>query len=567
MSRLIWARRDHALDGQTLGKRSPTVVRSPAGLAMEFGILGPLEVRDRGVAVALGGVQQRSLLAILLLNANELVPTDRLVDELWGEEPPRAAVKTVQVYVSRLRKLLGVEALVTSGPGYLLRVEPERIDLRRFERLADEGRQALAAGDAERAAKRLGEAMSLWRGAPLADFAYEPFAQAEAARLEELRLGAVEDRIEAELRCGRATELVAELHALAARHPLRERLRAQMMLALYHSGRQAEALDVYRDTRTTLVEELGIEPSRELQDLERAILAQDRSLERPGARPAPRAAGAFVGRGVELRALMDGLREAHAGDGSLFLLSGEPGIGKSRLVDEVAAHARDRGLRVLRGRCWEAGGAPGYWPWVQVLRAYVRGAEVDELRARLGPHASELGELLPDLHELLDDVPRPLLRDPEARRFQLFDAVASVLRDIGAERGLLVVVDDVHAADTPSLLLLQFLARTVSDARVMVLAAYRDTETGTGQALDRALAELVKEPVVSRISLTGLRRAEIADYIGLSAGRPAPDAVVEAIHARTEGNPLFVAETVRLLTAEGQLERADTATIAVPTGV
>ena len=549
-----------------LGKPRSAVVRWLVELAVDYRILGSLEARDGGDALPLGSAQERSLLALLLLNANELVPTDRLVDELWGDRPPKTAVKTVQVYVSRLRKVLGAETIVTSAPGYLLRVDPESIDLHRFERLTGEGRQALAAGDAAGASRLLREALSLWRGAPLADFAYEPFAQTEVARLEELRVAALEDRIEADLRCGRAAELIGELQALAARHPLRERPRAQLMLALYRSARQAEALDVFRDTRTTLVEELGIEPSQELQKLERAVLNQDPSLE-PAARPPSRAAGIFVGRDAELAALVRSLESAEATQGSVCLVSGEPGIGKSRLVDEAVAHARDRGLRVLRGRCWEAGGAPGYWPWVQLLRAYVRGVQVDELRARLGPHASELGELLPDLHELLDDVPRPLLRDPEARRFQLFDAVASVLREIGAERGLLVVLDDVHAADTPSLLLLQFLARTVSDARMMVLAAYRDTETGTGQALDHALAELVKEPVVSRISLSGLRREEIADYIELSAGRPAPDAVVEAIHARTEGNPLFVAETVRLLTAEGQLERAETATVVVPTGV
>jgi DNA-binding SARP family transcriptional activator len=533
---------------------------------VDYRILGSLEARDGGDARPLGGAQERSLLALLLLNANELVPTDRLVDELWGDRPPKTAVKTVQVYVSRLRKVLGTETIVTSPPGYLLRVDPESIDLHRFERLAGEGRQALAVGDAAEASRLLRDALALWHGAPLADFAYEPFAQTEVARLEELRVAAIEDRIEADLRCGRAAELIGELQALAARHPLRERPRAQLMLALYRSARQAEALDVFRDTRTTLVEELGIEPSQELQRLERAVLNQDPSLE-PATRPPARAAGIFVGRAAELAALDHALESAEAARGSVCLVSGEPGIGKSRLVDEAVAHARDRGVRVLRGRCWEAGGAPGYWPWVQLLRAYARGVEIEELRARLGPHASELGELLPDLHELLEDVPRPLLRDPEARRFQLFDGVASVLREIGAERGLLVVLDDVHAADTPSLLLLQFLARTVSDARMVVIAAYRDTETGTGKALDRALAELVKEPVVSRIALSGLRREDIADYIELSAGRPAPDAVVEAIHERTEGNPLFAAETVRLLAAEGQLERAETATAVVPAGV
>jgi DNA-binding SARP family transcriptional activator len=227
-------------------------------LAVEFRILGSLEARDGGHALPLGGVRERSLLALLLLNANELVPTDRLVDELWGDPPPKTAVKTVQVYVSRFRKLLGATTIVTRPPGYLLQVDPESIDLHRFERLAGEGRQALAAEDPATAGRLLREALLLWRGAPLADFAYEPFAQAEAARLEELRVAALEDRVEADLCCGRAADLVGELQALAARHPLRERPRAQLMLALYRCGRQAEALDVFRDARTTLVEELGI---------------------------------------------------------------------------------------------------------------------------------------------------------------------------------------------------------------------------------------------------------------------------------------------------------------------
>jgi DNA-binding SARP family transcriptional activator len=532
---------------------------------VEFGILGALEVRVGGAPVALGGPRERALLAVLLLNANELVPTDRLVDELWGEEPPRAAVKTVQVYVSRWRKVLGADAIVTSPAGYRLRVDPDRFDLLRFERLARAGREALTAGDAATAGKRLGEALSLWRGAPLADFAYEPFAQAEVARLEEMRLVAVEDRIEADLRCGRAIELVGELRGLTARHPLRERLRRQLMLALYRSDRQAEALDVYRDTRATLVEELGIEPSRDLQDLERAILGQDPSLRRPGARLAPRAAGAFVGRDAELAALVGALGDAEAGRGGVFLLSGEPGIGKSRLADEVAARARDRGLRVLRGRCWEAGGAPGYWPWVQALRSYVRGADPDLLRVRLGRGAPELAEMLPELREVLD-LPRPAVHDPEALRFRLFDAIAAFLHGLGNERGLVVVLDDLHAADEPSLLLLEFLAQNLADARVLVLGAYRDTETAPGDPLGRVIGGLVKEPMVGRVALDGLGRTDVSEYVELSAGRRAPESVIDAIHQSTAGNPLFVAETVRLLASEGRLDRVDAPTV-VPAGV
>jgi DNA-binding SARP family transcriptional activator len=537
---------------------------------VEFEVLGSLEVRDGGVALPLGGPRERALLAILIINANELVATERLVDELWGERAPKAAVKTIQVYVSRLRKVLGAETIVTRHPGYVLRLDPARIDLHRFERLAAEGGRALAAGDAETAGRQLSEALSLWRGAPLSDFVYEPFAQAHTARLEELRLAALEDRIEADLRCGRSVELVGELQSLAARHPLRERLRAQLMLALYRSGRQAEALDVFSDTRTALVEELGVEPSRALQQLQRSILTQDPTLERPLPQTTPRAPGFFVGREAELAALLSALDEARGGRGTIFLLSGEPGIGKSRLADEVAAHATERGVAVLRGRCWEAGGAPAFWPWTQPLAGYVRGADPEELRKLLGRGASELATLLPELRDIVGDVPPTAIRDPDALRFRQFDAVAGFLRALAArERPLLLVLDDLHAADEPSLLLLQFLARTIADGRVMVIGAYRDTERSVAapaRPLDRLLGDLLGEPTVTQIALAGLRPAGVRDYVELSGGGEPPDGVVEAIHARTAGNPLFVAETVRLLVAEGRLERTDAERI-IPGGV
>ena len=251
------------------------------------------------------------------------------------------------------------------------------------------------------------------------------------------------------------------------------------MLALYRSGRQAEALDVYRDARMTLVEELGLEPGRELKELERAMLAQDPALERPRAPAAARAPGIFVGRERGAAdALLGCARDARDGRGGVFLVSGEPGIGKTRLADEVAAHARDHGHAVLRGRCWEAGGAPAYWPWVQLLRACTRSLEPDQLRACVGSGGPELAELLPELREVLGDIPRPVVRDPEALRFRLFDAVDVLPGRVAAtERPLLVVLDDLHAADEPSLLLLRFLAGAIGDSRVLVLGAYRDTET------------------------------------------------------------------------------------------
>ena len=246
---------------------------------MEFRILGPLEVWDGGGEVSLGGPKPRALLAGLLLHPNEVVPTDRLIDELWGEDSPEDAAAALRVNVSRLRKALPQDVLTTRSPGYIVRVEPDELDLHRFERLAGEGRNLLARGLTADASERLREALSLWRGPALADFAYESFAQAAIARLEEIRLTAVELRIEADLALGRHDELVGELESLVAEHPLRERLRRYLMTALYRSGRQAEALDAYQEARRALVDELGIDPSPALQELERAILRQDPSLD------------------------------------------------------------------------------------------------------------------------------------------------------------------------------------------------------------------------------------------------------------------------------------------------
>ena len=248
---------------------------------MEFRILGPLEVWDEGGEVSLGGRKPRALLAVLLLRANEVVPADRLIDELWGQDLPDRAAAALRVNVSRLRKALPQNVLTTRAPGYLIRVERDALDLHRFERLVDEGRSFLARGLAGDASQRLSEALSLWRGPALADFAYESFAQTAIARLDEIRLAALELRIDADLALGRHDELVGEVEALVAEHPLRERLRGCLMTALYRSGRQAEALDAYQDARRALVDGLGIDPSIALQDLERAILRQDPALGAP----------------------------------------------------------------------------------------------------------------------------------------------------------------------------------------------------------------------------------------------------------------------------------------------
>jgi YVTN family beta-propeller protein len=248
---------------------------------IEFRILGPLEAEDEGRLVPLGGSRQRAVLAILLLHRGEVLSVDRLVDELWGEQPPDTATKTVQVYVSRLRKELGQDVVLTRGGGYLLDIEPDQLDAERFQRLTAEGRDALERGEARSASELLRQALDLWRGPPLGDLAYEPFARSHIARLEELRLVALEHRIEADLALGKHAALIPEFETLVREHPTRERLRAQLMLALYRSGRQTDALASYRDARRALVDELGLEPTRELQELERAILAQEPALDSP----------------------------------------------------------------------------------------------------------------------------------------------------------------------------------------------------------------------------------------------------------------------------------------------
>ena len=258
---------------------------------MHFRILGPLEVSDQDRALALGGLKQRSLLALLLLHANEIVATDRLIAELWGEAPPATVSKSIQVYVMRLRRELGAERLTTRAPGYVLHVEPEELDVAVFERLRGEARRAEPA----RAAEKLRAALALWRGPPLADLAYESFAQAEIGRLDELRLAVLEERVDADLACGRHADLVGELEALIAANQLRERLRAQLMLALYRSGRQAEALEAYRAVRRELADELGLEPGEQLRRLERAILSHDPELD---AVPASRAAAPAIERSL-----------------------------------------------------------------------------------------------------------------------------------------------------------------------------------------------------------------------------------------------------------------------------
>ena len=300
---------------------------------MEFRILGPLEVELDGAPLSAKGHKPRALLGLLLLRRNQPVAPEQLIDDLWGDDAPATAANTLQVYVSQVRKLVS-DRLKTEGGSYRLRVEADELDADLFERLAADGATALGRKSYGEAAELLAEALALWRGPALADMRYDAFAQGEIARLEELRLAAVEDRIEADLGLGRHDQLVGELESLVSEHPTRERLRGQQMLALYRAGRQADALEAYRQAREALLEELGLEPGPELRELEQAILRQDEALSR---RPLPESnvplpLSSLVGRQRELDEIADALR-----DGTRVLtLTGPGGSGKTRLAIEVA---------------------------------------------------------------------------------------------------------------------------------------------------------------------------------------------------------------------------------------
>ena len=538
---------------------------------MEFRVLGPLEVDDNGRQVALGGPKSRALLAILLLRRGEVVPTEELIEQLYDGLPPEKAANSVQAQVSRLRKTLAEGRLRTAGRGYVIDILAGELDLDRFEELLERGRAELGAGDPKEAASSFRQALALWRGPPLADFRYSDFAQGAIARLEDRRVVAFEDRIDADLALGLHADLVSELEALVVEFPLRERLRRQLMLAFYRSGRQAEALEAYQDTRRALTGELGIEPSPELRELQRRILEQDPSLQPVRGREAlaerDESQGAFVGREVELQALHIGLDDAIHGRGRLFLVVGEPGIGKSRLADELAREARARGANVIVGRAWEAGGAPAYWPWVQALRALVRTISPDTLPSLLGIGAEELADLLPELRQRLADPLRLTEREPEGARFRLFEAVSSLLVGAAEQKPIVILLDDLHAADEPSLLMLRFLARELAQARVFVLVAYRDVDPTPTDPLTVAVTELLREPVTRRLDLSGLGKQDVARLIELVSGEQPTEDLVSTIHEETDGNPLFVGEIVRLIAAEGGWDTAGSSRLVLPQSV
>src|SRR3954451_8696670 len=517
---------------------------------MQFQILGPLRVTNGDEReIALGGAKPAAVLAMLLLRAGEVVPADRLIEDLWDGAPPATASKTLQVHMSRLRRALGERRIDTTAGGYVLDVEPEQIDARRFETMVAAGNAALADGGHARASGRRRAPLDLWRGEPLADFSYASFAQDEIARLDGLRTVALEAAIEAELALGRHAGLIPELKFLVKRYPLSEHLRAQLMLALYRAGRQAEALGVYRVGRTILVDQHVIEPSEELRELERAILSQDASLALADPEPRPaaqvqRPRGTLVGYEAELRALEELLECALAGDGGVALVAGEPGVGKTRLADELAAVARARGARVIWGRCWTGAGAPAYWAWTQVLR--------DVTGDREPPTSTAVATAQPADEGL----------------FRLYETVTATLTHAAAEQPLMIVLDDLHAADQATLGLLEFVAGAFLEAGILLIVTYRDSAHALSRDLAATLATVTRLSDALQLVLTGLSVEDTAHFIEVSAGVAPMPRLAGAIHDASSGNPLFVTELVRLLQAEDRIrELDDERQLLIPKGI
>jgi DNA-binding SARP family transcriptional activator len=522
---------------------------------LEFRVLGPLEVRGDDGPLALGGAKQRALLALLVLNAGRVVPRERIVDALWGEAPPESAVKGIQLYVWQLRKLLPEGAIVTRPGGYIL--EADGVDLVRFERDVADARSA----SPEVAARVLGAALALWRGPPLIELADKPFFRAEAARLEELRLAALEDRIDADLALGQHAKLVGELEALIAERPHRERLRGQLMLALYRSGRQADALEAYRDARAAL-NELGLEPAHDLRDLERRILTHDQSLGLNRARSlfaddvplpgplVPEPAFPFVGRSGERETLSGLLGRASAGEGCLVLLGGEAGGGKTRLIRELAREAVAAGAFVLYGVS-DAAVATPYQPLREWLEFLLRSCEPAALRECFGPGGRELARLVPELSLLVGEPPVER-RDVENERFVLQGAVVELLLRLSVRLPLLVVADDVHWADAETLQLLRRLARSAPEARWLLVAAYRGEEASDEVA--ETVGELGRLEAATRLTLGNLSEEEVGEFVRRSTDAEASAELVSALGELSDCTPLLLCELWRDLSERGGIE-------------
>ncbi|WP_432991746.1 BTAD domain-containing putative transcriptional regulator [Dactylosporangium sp. CA-233914] len=498
---------------------------------MRFGVLGPLLVSRDGEPVAIGGPKQRTLLSLLLLRPNRPVTADWLVEALWDGAPPPGAAVTLRTYVAGLRRALE-PGRGPRSPGRIVRsrdgghelcVAPEAIDAERFTALAGAGARALADGDPGAAERCYAEALALWRGElPVADLAA---VRPDVARLTEARLSAQEGRLTAAVAAGRHDAVLPDLRRLVAGHPAREAAREQLMLALYHAGRQTEALAVFDTGRRLLADDFGVEPGPRLRELHRRILTH--TVEDPAA-PAAAHRSPLVGRDAELARLARLLAEAARDGGRVAIIVGEPGIGKTSLACAIADRAAREAVPVVWGRCPDLGEAPPFWLWTQVLR------DLTVLPGAGDPaaHAALAGFTADAAHGA--DEPGP------AARFRAYEAVAGLVHAVAGPAGLVVVLDDLHAADPDSRLLLRYLATTVHRSRVLLVVTTRPYDHDAG--LVATLADLARAPGGAQLRLEGLGTDAVADLVRGRTGVAPAAGLVERLLHRTGGNPFFLTE-------------------------
>lgn len=532
---------------------------------LEFRILGPLEVMRDEEVFSLGGTKPGEVLVVLLVHLNQPVSAELLIDALWDESPPPTARKSLQTHVWQLRKTLAppdsespsAEVIRTSGSGYVLEADPDQVDSLRFEALVNEALDHLDDGDGYHAKAAAEEGLSLWRGRALEGLNDRPMLMPEVTRLEELYARALEIQAEGRLMIGEHLEVVPDLRRLVADFPYRERLWEHLMLALYRSGRQSEALRAFQEVKDLLRRELGIEPGSGLQSLEERILSgdpalhlfEDDSSDHRASDPRP-ALGSFVGRRAELAALRGVFEQAVNGRGSTVLLTGEPGIGKTRVIHELGHHVRSRGSRVLWAHGEPETGAPPYSLFIQLLRQLVGGLDPPRRKAALGEEQRKLTHLLPDLRDKAEPS-ESLVGSPEAR-YRLFEAVTAVLHRFASHTPLVVVLDDLNWADPSSVELFRHISERVGNSRVLLAGTYRtggDDETLTG-----LVAGLARTERFELLELKGLEHSEVAELLA-SAGKFLPSAdTVTRIHRFTGGNPFFLKELVSLLVTEDLIE-------------
>lgn len=556
---------------------------------LQYRILGSFDVTRDGRALDLGGPKQRAVLAVLLLSANRPVSAGRLVDAVWGDDPPDKAEASLQAYVSNLRKVLEPDrpprtasrVLTTEPGGYRLVAERDQVDALRVEDLVTAAQAQRRSGDLDGARATLRSALEQC-GPLLPEMDGEPWLLDAAARLDALHANALETCFEVQLDLGLHHESVPELESAVAAHPLRERLRAQLALALYRSGRQTDALRGLSEARRVLVEEVGIEPGPELRRLEAQILGQAAELEHrppvapggdtdtwsgperrrsrpPAALPetAPadrpdeqRCSTGFVGRREELEALVDSLRGTIAGNGRAIVVSGEPGIGKTRLVEELVAEGRREGMGVAWARCPESAAQASFWACAQIGTQLLEDNAVD-------PHI---------LRPLVPAEPPTGPVDPAADRLAL--DIGAVKALASATRPLLLVIDDLQWADPASLKMIEFAAGELRSMPVMLVVTVRPTTADSPPDLVACLAELARQPYAQRLELAGLPPDDVAAWLAARTDVRVPASVAAFVHERSAGNPFYVRELVELLLSEGRLDDVEAARSAgVPSAV